>query len=488
MTASISNDCFCCSYKSVAKTNARLPAVLKSDIVLTHGDIWQCANSFAVRMRELGVGSGSVVALNTGVVEVVLSSLLATSIIGAGFVIASKTVAKRKLVRPTHFFRTSDALGAKNVEFKLIDETWFPRNAEQINAVHEGCGNLDREWIYLPTSGTTGRPKYVALSERMIIERCAAVSHDFPFRETTLATTFNVASRPFIVRSLAALLNACAICDGQDTSFWKQNGVNLVCGAPGQLETLFRDKGGKLKFEKVESSGALLSTHSVSELLNHFDTVVDVYGATETNKSYETIFCRRADGTVAKRAAPRDSAIEILSPEGEVLPTGKIGALRVRNSYMVNGYLNDPAATEASFRDGWFHPGDLAAWGETGELVIVGREDDVINFGGYKMNAGMLDMFFKRIPGIRDAIAFNNPKIDSVNKVLVFAVFEDDQRQHEAIAAACDLAVKQMGFLMIPSCIRPVKAIPRTEAGDPDRLACRKMVARRAEIDIDDAG
>jgi acyl-CoA synthetase (AMP-forming)/AMP-acid ligase II len=93
-------------------------------------------------------------------------------------------------------------------------------------------------------------------------------------------------------------------------------------------------------------------------------------------------------------------------------------------------------------------------------------------------------MFFKKIPGIKDAIAFNNPKVHAVNKLLVFAVFEDEQKQHETIAAACELAVKQMGFLLVPSCIRAVKAVPRTPTGDPDRLACRKMVAKRAEVDL----
>jgi long-chain acyl-CoA synthetase len=477
------------TYRAATARSVRLPAIMREDNTLSHLHLWDASCSFARRLRDHGVGRASTVALNSGDVLAVLATLLATSLLGAKFIVASKTVARTKIIRPTHFFRTREAEGKRALDFQIIDESWLP--TETTHALpddFEGPASLDEHWLYVHTTGTTGKPKFIALSERIVLARSVAVAADFPYRETTLATSFSVTSRPFLARAIAALLNAGAICDGKDIAFWKKSGVNLVCGAPGQLEHLFKDAPPDVRFEKVESSGAHLPEWLIPKLFCHFGTVVDVYGATETNKSFETVYTMGPDGTVLKQPRMRDSEIEILSPDGEPLGPGKIGSVRVRNAYLAKGYLNDLAATEASFRHGWFHPGDLAAWGETGELIIVGREDDVINFGGYKMNAGMLDMFFKRIPGIRDAIAFNNPKIDSVNKVLVFAVFEDEQRQHEVIAAACDLAVKQMGFLMIPSCIRPVKAIPRTEAGDPDRLACRKMVARRAEIDIDDAG
>ncbi len=124
--------------------------------------------------------------------------------------------------------------------------------------------------------------------------------------------------------------------------------------------------------------------------------------------------------------------------------------MRVRNPYMVHGYLNSPDATAKSFRDGWFYPGDIATWGENGELVIIGREDDVINIGGYKLNAGMLDMLFNAIPGVREAISFHNPKPNAVEKILVFVVFEKDATRANVIDAACALAKTKLGLSLSP--------------------------------------
>ncbi len=149
---------------------------------------------------------------------------------------------------------------------------------------------------------------------------------------------------------------------------------------------------------------------------------------------------------------------------------------------MVHGYLKAPEATEKSFRDGWFYPGDIATWGENGELVIIGREDDVINIGGYKLNAGMLDMLFGAVPGIREAISFHNPKPNAVEKVLVFVVFEKEAARANVVDTACELARTKLGLSLMPSSFRGVEAIPRTEDGDPDRATCRKMVLERTQL------
>jgi acyl-CoA synthetase (AMP-forming)/AMP-acid ligase II len=215
---------------------------------------------------------------------------------------------------------------------------------------------------------------------------------------------------------------------------------------------------------------------------------VDSYGAAETNKSFENRLSLAADGKVQRRGARLDSEVEIISPEGKPVAPGEMGQVRVRNPYMIKGYLNAPEATARVFRDGWFHPGDIATWGEADELVIIGRDDDVINLGGYKLNAGFLDMFFSRIKGIREAIVFQNPKSNAVSKVLILAIFEPDAVQHDVREQACQLARSQLGVLLSPEAFRAVTAIPKTKDGDPDRKACRAMVLQYSKAQGDDAG
>jgi acyl-CoA synthetase (AMP-forming)/AMP-acid ligase II len=62
-----------------------------------------------------------------------------------------------------------------------------------------------------------------------------------------------------------------------------------------------------------------------------------------------------------------------LAPDGEIC---------VRSAYLMDGYFDDPEATAAVLRDGWFHSGDAGAFDAEGHLTIVGRLVDVIRSGG----------------------------------------------------------------------------------------------------------
>jgi acyl-coenzyme A synthetase/AMP-(fatty) acid ligase len=392
-------------------------------------------------------------------------------------------LATTKVLQPTHFFRSVEAKGKKGVNFKLVDDSWLPTaHTRSLPDDFMNCSSPDADWLYLHTSGTTGRAKFIALSERIVRDRTAAVAADYPFQQTTFATTFKSTSRPFFARAIATLMNAGAIVDSRDFNFWTKAGVNLVCGSPLQVVKFMG--GGRFSppIARIEVSGAKLPEETALVLLNNFNLVVDVYGAAETSKTFENTVMRDPDGRIIRKGRRLDSEVEIVSAQGHPCKAGEVGSVRVRNPYMVQGYLKAPEAMAKSFRDGWFYPGDIATWGENGELVIIGREDDVINIGGYKLNAGLLEMLFRTVPGIREAISFDNPKLNAVEKVLVFVVFEKDAARANVIDTACELARTKLGLLLTPSSFRGVDAIPQTEDGDPDRATCRKMVLQRTQL------
>lgn len=476
---------FARAYGEVARKNARLPALFrKEDQVIAHGDLWEFARAYAFRMQELGIGRGSIVAVNSFDMLTTLSCLLATSLLGARLIAASDLLARTKTVKPTHFLRSVDAKGSENVTFHVMDADWHP-TAETRAADDDfpGCASADDDWIYLHTSGTTGKPKFIALSEAIVRDRSAAVADNFPRRAATMGITFAPHSRPFFARAAASLLQACAIVESTMLEDWLSIGVTVACGSPGQMTFMMKDQKLERKIPRVEVSGAKLSKPMLLELLENFDEVVDVYGATETNKSFETIYRLGENGQLTTKGNPRDVEIEIVADDGSICGVGEMGAVRVRNPYMARGYLNAPEATDKAFKDGWFLPGDLATWGHHGELVVIGRDDDLINVGGYKMNAGMLDLFFAAVPGISDAIVFRNPKPDAVDVVLVWAVFDEDVVDAEVARLACALAADRMGILIMPTAVRGVKSIPRTRDGDPDRKACVALVRDRAGLE-----
>jgi fatty-acyl-CoA synthase len=58
-----------------------------------------------------------------------------------------------------------------------------------------------------------------------------------------------------------------------------------------------------------------------------------------------------------------------------------------RGNIMMKGYLKNPQATEDSFRDGWFHSGDLAVVYPDGYFKIKDRAKDVIISGGVNISS-----------------------------------------------------------------------------------------------------
>ncbi len=475
-------DIFALEYSRVVEKNAAFPAVISEQGEFTHDMFWRFACGIASGLEADGVDENALVAFTSNNLVTVLAMIIATSLRGARLIVAEAAVARAKIGKPSHFYRTAEMDGGK--KFQVIDETWLKQNdPDDQQRVLNLKAKPDSDWLCLHTSGTTGREKYFYLTQRMVLERSRARAQDFPFQQTVLASPANVMSRLYWARALGTLLQAGSLIDSFDLEFWRKSGVNLAVGSPPQVFDFFKSDGSPRKFPRAEIGGAKLPDETIRHLLKHFDVIVDSYGAAETNKSFENQLTLGADDTIQRRGVSLDSQVEIISADGKPCAPGEMGTVRVKNPYMIKGYLNSDEATARVFSGGWFHPGDLATWGENQELVIIGRDDDVINLGGYKLNAGFLDMFFSRVTGIKEAIVFQNPKSKAVSKVLILAVFEPDVTKYEVIELACEMARHKLGVLLSPDAFRHVTTIPKTLDGDPDRKACRAMVLKYSQTE-----
>lgn len=469
-------------YARTAQENSLFPALLVQDRIISHGQFWLIAQAFAKRMQTYGVDRKSLVAISTSDVVVSLSLLVATALLGCRFVVASAALANAQRFRPTHFFRSSEMKAARTVPFVEIDASWAPQAqnvASGTSTNFPGFADSDDPWMILHTSGTTGTPKYLVLSHRVVLDRTRAVSDDFPFAATTLATLFGCTARPFYARALGALLNGCAIADGTDVEHWRQMGVNYVCGSPLQAAAHFRDLQSAAKFERIETSGGRLSDPDAACLLDNFQTVIDIYGATETNKSFANVVSRRDDGTILRTGKPLDSLVEITGVDGQNCAPGTLGTVRIRNPYLVDRYVGEPEKTATSFRDGWFYPGDLARWTDEGALEIVGREDDILSIGGVKTFATLIDFTVALVPGVSDAICAANPAGTATEALHLFVKFEQLVSRAECVELIAKTVFAKFRLVLPSENIYAVENIPRNEAGKPLRQVAQQRLAER---------
>jgi acyl-coenzyme A synthetase/AMP-(fatty) acid ligase len=175
------------------------------------------------------------------------------------------------------------------------------------------------------------------------------------------------------------------------------------------------------------------------------------YGANEVGGICE--FDRAGNGHVYPYAT-----IEVVGQDGQLAAPGETGELRMRTAGMVGGYRDDPAATAQMFRDGWFYPGDLGMLTEAGKLRLVGRRLDVLIVGGSKRGCADLESRIQACAP-RSDIALLQQDGGSQNELVHVCV---------ATPAAIDLdrlARTIEPFMHCRFTMRAVAAIPRTESG-----------------------
>lgn len=467
-------------YGAVAARFPEFPALVGDGVALSHGQFWRVVNGLAGHLARDGVGPGGVVALNSRNMVVTLATLLATALLGAGFVVAGPTLARAKVVRPSHFYRTPEMAGHAAVTFQLLPAAWLRDPGPEAVEVPAAEVAADAPWLYLHTSGTTGEPKFIALSQRMVRDRSRAAAPDFPLAQTTFATYFGCTSRPFFARALAALLQACTIVEGTDVDLWLRHGVTFVAASPMQIFRSLSERPLPRRIARLEISGARIPAGSARLYLESFDRVIDVYGASETSKSFANELRAGPDGQIAFHGLAQDSQVEIVDDAGVPCAVGQTGQVRVRNGYTVSEYLNAPEASKRAFRGGWFYPGDIAYLGGNGELVVLGREDDVINFGGYKIQGGLIDAMICSVPGVREAVAFRNPIPGTKDAMIAFVVYENPARRADVNIEILARIDRMIGFGLSDRSLRSVSDLPRDEDGLPDRKACADMALKRA--------
>jgi acyl-CoA synthetase (AMP-forming)/AMP-acid ligase II len=77
--------------------------------------------------------------------------------------------------------------------------------------------------------------------------------------------------------------------------------------------------------------------------------------------------------------------VQIVDDQDRPAPIGETGRVRVNTAGGPTGYLDDPDATTAFFKEGFFYPGDLAVMRADRRIALRGRVTDVINFQGHKI-------------------------------------------------------------------------------------------------------
>jgi acyl-coenzyme A synthetase/AMP-(fatty) acid ligase len=127
--------------------------------------------------------------------------------------------------------------------------------------------------------------------------------------------------------------------------------------------------------------------------------------------------------------------VAILGPEGQVLPVGAPGSIAIdrRDPGLMLEYLGAPEATAKRFAGAWFLTGDAGAMDEQGWVTYLGREDDVMTAGGYRVSPLEVEEVLATHPAVEEAAA---AEVAVAPGTTVIAAFYTGAETGEAVLAA----------------------------------------------------
>ncbi|WP_315747768.1 MULTISPECIES: non-ribosomal peptide synthetase [unclassified Bradyrhizobium] len=201
--------------------------------------------------------------------------------------------------------------------------------------------------------------------------------------------------------------------------------------------------------------------------------VIETYGMTEgaSQIAANPIELRKV-GSVGRSAGPE---IAIMDEQGGVLPVGARGEIMLRGPTITRGYCDDPAATAAAFRDGWFRTGDLGYLDADGYLFIAGRIKDIINRGGQKVSPEEVEQVLLRHPDVLEAAAFAMPH-PRLGEAVAAAIVPKPKARLDADQLR-QFAGTQLAGYKVPSVIHLATALPKGASGKIKRSALAETFA-----------
>lgn len=357
---------------------------------------------------------------------------------------------------------------------------------DSLNARVEAV-KADDTTLMLYTSGTTGFPKGVMHSHRVIwnmddaADRMRLSAADKSVMYLPLFHIFAFAALVTFM-SRGATLILLEVYEGERSlDLMEREQVTIVYGvAPHYLDQIRHPSYEQRDLSSIRmclSPGTPDLVRLVSEKMG---PAVNVYGMTETTSmtslgDLNDPIDIRAE-TVG-RTLPR-STVRVVDELGNDVPAGVVGELLVKGPPVAQGYYKNEKATSAAIVDGWFHTGDALSIDSNGYLRFVGRISEMFKVGGENVDPIEVETVLMKHPAVAFASVqpVDHERLGEVGLAHVTLV---DGMQLEADELRT-FARKQLAAFKIPRHIEIVEELPMTASGKVRKYLLREeFLARR---------
>jgi long-chain acyl-CoA synthetase len=340
--------------------------------------------------------------------------------------------------------------------------------------------------VILYTSGTTGRPKGVALSHGNLAANARAAAMLFELDREDWA----VAVLPLSHSYGLTLMNAGNILGTRTVllrwfnpedvlSAIQTRRATSMSGVPTMFVYLLNYPGaGQYDTSSMRVWGSGAAPLPV-ELVEPFELkfggkLMEGYGLTEASPvvSAHRLSGVRKLGSVGQPIPGVEVTIQ--DDADRVLPADELGEVCVKGANVMLGYYRDPDETARTIRDGWLHTGDVGRLDADGFLYIVERKKDLIIRGGFNIYPREVEEALYAFPKTAEAAVIGMPDPLMGEDVLAFVVLRDGETATAAeVMAFCEM---RLARYKCPKQVRFVGALPKSPIGKILRKELRTQV------------
>ena len=163
--------------------------------------------------------------------------------------------------------------------------------------------------------------------------------------------------------------------------------------------------------------------------------------------------------------------VEVVDEDDRPL-IGQEGRVRVLSAGCIAAYDDDRNATGRMFRDGWFYPGDRGVMPGARSLKLLGRDDDLINIGGLKVDCAEFEEHLRRALSPEDLCVTSVLNRDGVEKLCVALVLDPTADFESIKEKIAPIFSPNLGEILLVK----LDALPKTETGKVRREDLRKLL------------
>lgn len=349
----------------------------------------------------------------------------------------------------------------------------------------------DDNALVLHTSGTTARPKMVALTHGQLMASAANIAAGLQL--TDKDRCLNVMPLFHIHGLVGALLSTMmaggsVVCspgfDAVKFFEWLQAfRPTWYTAVPTMHQAILAHAkahpraidGHSLRF--IRSCSAPLPASVARDLEEIFHVpVVEAYGMTEAAHQIASNPVPPKPRRIHSVGLPTGTEVAVVDDQRHLLARGEVGEIVIRGATVISAYANRAAVQEESFTDGWFRTGDQGYIDIDGYVFLTGRLKEIINRGGEKISPKEVEDVLLGHSEISQAVVFRLPHPSLGDDVAAALVLRPGS--HLTEAAIREYLLERMAEFKVPSRVMIIDEIPKGATGKVNRTELSERFAK----------